>query len=129
MGKCTTIAANTWRACARSKVDKLTNFENISVSRAVQFASPKEIEAIIRKLMDADASTDMSGLQLRYLMCSGPPMDLSALFSGSASAEQKQRAQKLLSAPQICEKLVIGCAVFEVSDFRAGFVVKDRVKN
>merc|ERR1712154_261933 len=96
-------------------VDRLTDFENVSVSRPVSFGNDKEINHIISTLLNGEISNN---LQLRYLMCSGPPMDLSALFGGNANKAQKQNLQKLLTAPQICEKLIIGAAVFEGKDYK-----------
>ena len=108
------------------KVDKLTNFENVSVSRPVDFGNNDEMKKIISILLEKQ-DIDLNKYQLRYLMCSGPPMDLSALFSNSATSAQKQHLQQLLSAPQICEKLIIGCAVFEGRDYTSGYLVQDRV--
>ena len=108
------------------KVDKLTNFENVSVSRPVNFGNTEEINEIISLLLDNDIETRKE-YQLRYLMCSGPPMDLSALFSKNATNVQKKNIQRLLSAPQICEKLIIGCAVFDGKDYKYGYLVKNRV--
>lgn len=88
-------------------VDKLTNFENVSVSRAVQLGNGSETNMVIERLRGAIDCGDAGDLQLRYLMCSGPPMDLSALFSPNASNEQKQNIQKMLNTPQICEKVCI----------------------
>lgn len=112
------------------KVDKLTNFENVSVSRPVNFGSTQEIAEIISLLLGDDKYTNAGTTkeyQLRYLMCSGPPFDLSALFNPTATIEQKKNAQKLLSAPQICEKLIMGCAVFDGRDYKQGYLVKNRV--
>ncbi len=106
-------------------VDKLTNFENVSVSRAVNFGNDKEIKQIISILLNENENLD--NFDLRYLMCSGGPMDLSALFNGTANISQKQNIQKLLSAPQICEKLIIGCAIFDGKDYKSGYIVQNRV--
>lgn len=112
------------------RVDKLTNFENVSVSRPINIGNKTEMKGIITTLLDEDDNDNNDNdrnYDLRYLMCSGPPMDLSALFSGTATNEQKLNIQKLLSAPQICEKLIIGCAVFDGRDYKYGYLVKDRV--
>ena len=54
-------------------------------------------------------------------------MDLSVLFDPNADPKAKQRAQRLLNTPQLCERLIIGVAVFQGNDYKSGFVVKNRV--
>ena len=140
------------------KVSKISTFENISVSKPVNFGSFTKNRNLIQLLLNpanmklnVELDNESESIpnenerlpfDIRYLLCAGPPLDLSALMAAmsgkqmntsnnndSNENESKSEPQdmKLAKKAHRCEKCIIGIAVFDGQDMIVGYLVNDRL--